>query len=180
MLTASPSLKKPFNFLTEPKEPSTSKTRFENQAGEPFILGVARDITDLKDTQQELQRTNDELNKSVIESQANAAEAERANQAKSDFLANMSHEIRTPMNGIMGMNKILLNTDLSPIQHDYVNTIQSSAESLLVLINDILDLSKIEAGKLALEERNPSISTNYSMNSVMGLPSMHQKKDSPL
>jgi signal transduction histidine kinase/DNA-binding response OmpR family regulator len=106
---------------------------------------------ELEETNQGILALNNELeNKAEALAQAKK-EAERANQAKSDFLAQMSHDIRTPMNGVIGFTEMLLDTGLNDEQIDLVQTIQHSGEALIYLLNDILDLSKIEAGRLSFE-----------------------------
>jgi PAS domain S-box-containing protein len=118
------------------------------------VFVAARDVTERKRLDQVLQERNFEL------TQAKAV-AEKANLAKSMFLSSMSHEIRTPMNAIIGMSYLALNTELTARQRDYVKNIQRSGQNLLSIINDILDLSKIEAGKLTIED------TEFSLEEVL-------------
>ncbi|MCS6828995.1 MAG: PAS domain S-box protein [Caldilinea sp.] len=115
------------------------------------VVVTFHDISERKRAELRLHYANQNLQEALKRAEELAAQAEQANRAKSEFLANMSHEIRTPMNGVIGMTGLLLETELTEEQRRYVETIRSSGETLLTIINDILDISKIEAGKLELE-----------------------------
>ncbi len=119
---------------------STKKVPFELPDGKKVLVGIIRDITDIVHARRDLELARDQ--------------AHAASEAKSAFLARVSHDIRTPMNGILGVSELLMDSDLNPCQLEMAQTIRESTLSLLGLVNDILDISQIEAKSLKLHERN--------------------------
>jgi PAS domain S-box-containing protein len=116
--------------------------------GTDVVYAIARDVTDRKRVEMELRRA--------------MAATEAASRARSEFVANMSHEIRTPLNGILGMVELALETNVSPHLRDYLETINQSAELLLMIVNDVLDFSKMESGKFQLD------STSFGLRETLG------------
>jgi len=112
---------------------------------------LSREVDERIRSENALRRSEDELRAAKLEAERLAREAEAANRAKSEFLANMSHEIRTPMNAVIGYSDLLSNSVTDPQQRNYLDAIRAGSRSLLMLINDILDLSRIEAGKMRLD-----------------------------
>ena len=116
------------------------------------VVVVARDVTDQKKNETELKEAKVSAELATEIAEGAKAKAEDAVKAKQQFLSNMSHEIRTPMNAIIGFTKVILKTDLSAKQREYLTAIKMSGDALIVLINDILDLAKVDAGKMTFEQ----------------------------
>lgn len=139
-----------------------------NRLGQIYATGgIVTDITARKRMEFVLQQYAAEMERQNLELAEAHMQALAAMKAKSEFLASMSHEIRTPMNGVIGMTGLLLDTPLTPEQREYAETVRLSGEHLLDIINEILDFSNIEAGKLDLEELNFDL--HATMDETIGL-----------
>lgn len=128
----------------------------------PSVAQMTALLAAQKDQSRKLREANERLQESLDNSLRLAELAKAADQAKSEFLARMSHEIRTPLNAVIGMAYLAGKTELTPKQRDYLTKIQTSSNALLGIINDILDYSKIEAGKLSIEQ------VPFSLETVLG------------
>ena len=143
-------------------------TRIIYRRGHPFaIQGIGRDVTDRKLAQQRLEESSRALQQKNQELSEALRLAREATQLKEQFLANTSHELRTPMNGIMGMIDLLAKSELTSDQREYAEAISQCSNDLLTIINDILDLSQIEAGRLSLTEE--PFDMHESLRSVLKL-----------
>ncbi len=125
--------------------------RRDEQGRVTRLVGTHTDISDLMNAREELEHQTASLTRLARDLNLQRREAEAANEAKSAFLATVSHEVRTPLNGVIGMIGLLLDTPLEADQQRYANTALASAEELLIILNSILDVSKLEAGRLSLD-----------------------------
>jgi PAS domain S-box-containing protein len=156
---------------------------YKNEAGNvQGVVVVARDITDQKRIATELieARVFAELATEIAEEAKRSAEkatitAENAVKAKQQFLSNMSHEIRTPMNAIIGFTKVVLKTDLTLKQKEYLDAIKMSGDALIVLINDILDLAKVDSGKMTFEKTPFKLNSSVSAMLHLFEPKIQEK-----
>jgi signal transduction histidine kinase/DNA-binding response OmpR family regulator/HPt (histidine-containing phosphotransfer) domain-containing protein len=162
--------------IWERRRPNGRVVEFRHQ---PLPTGGAirtyTDITTRKAAEEQIAAARQQAEQARQQAEQAREAAEAANRAKSEFLANMSHEIRTPMNGVIGMNGLLLQTDLTAEQRECAVAVRESAEALLALINDILDVSKLEVGKVDLEAMDLDLVDTVETAVGLLAPKAHEK-----